>query len=323
MNESSLLDLAESMRRARPLRSWQGAQKEALRLRLAALHRAWGDEWLPARQDSLAAEPEIHVDEPGRTTGLVASEDTACWTFTAAERRVPASLPAFETAAAASSDASIAALRAIAGRMFASEAGGAPMSAQGPGKIATVVARAAWADWLRRIEALLAGFGLEPQQTESSREANAFSNPWSGALSVHWPWCGGVWRLGLPHGAVAALLGSEPAAARAPLHSGEHLLPKEPLDRALADRRVALRVMLKGAELNLGQLQELRVDDVVPLEHLLDAPAQVVGADGARVCDGWLGQSDGRIAIELAVSASSAAGSGLRMNTQQSKERKQ
>ncbi|WPH16092.1 FliM/FliN family flagellar motor C-terminal domain-containing protein [Variovorax paradoxus] len=322
MNDSALLDLAESARRARPLRSWQGSQKEALRLRLAALHRAWSDEWLPARQD-LPAEPEIHVEEPGRTTGLAASEDMACWAFAAAERRVPASLPSFEAAAVAAPDASAAALRAIAGRMFASDAGAAAGSAQGTARIATVVARAAWADWLRRIEGLLAGFGLEPQQTEGSREGNTLSNPWSGALSVHWPWCGGVWRLGLPHGAVAALLASESAAARPTLRSGEHLLPKEPLDQALADRRVALRVMLKGAELNLGQLQELRVDDVVPLEHLLDAPAQVVGADGGRVCDGWLGQSDGRIAIELAVSAPSAAGSGLRMNTQQSKETKQ
>ncbi|MGJ3704002.1 FliM/FliN family flagellar motor C-terminal domain-containing protein [Variovorax sp. AFSI2.2] len=317
MNDSSLLDLAESMRRARPLRSWQGASKETLRLRLAALHRAWSDEWLPARQDSLA-DPEIHVDEPGSTTGP-ASEDIACWAFTAAERRVPSSLTGFESAPAAAKEASAAPLRAIAGCMFGSDAA---VSAQGPAKIAAVVARAAWADWLRRNEVLLAGFGLEPQQSEGSRGASPLSNPWSGALSVRWPWCGGVWQLSLPHGAVAALLGSE-SAAKPPSRPSEHLLPKEPLDQALAHRPVALRVMLKGAELNLGQLQQLRVDDVVPLEHLLDAPAQVVGADGGRVCDGWLGQSDGRIAIELAAPASSAAGMDLRINTQQSKEGKQ
>ncbi|MNY57134.1 Surface presentation of antigens (SPOA) [compost metagenome] len=59
-------------------------------------------------------------------------------------------------------------------------------------------------------------------------------------------------------------------------------------------------MLLDGAELNLGQLQGLRIDDVVPLAHRLDTPARVVGPDGAPVCEGWLGQSNGRIAIELA-----------------------
>lgn len=319
MNDSPLLDLSESMRKARPLRSWQADQREELRLRLAALHRAWSDEWLPARPDSLM-EPQIHVDQFGSTMDMT-SEDTACWAFAGTEYREPANLPSFESAPAAGQDAPLAALRAIASRMFAFDVGGWAVSAQGPAKIAAVVARAAWTDWLRRIEVLLAGFSLEPQQSEGSRAASSLSDPWSGALSVRWPWCGGIWQLGLPHGAVVALLGSE-SAAKPPPQSSANALPKEPLDQALASRRVTLRVMLEGTELNLGQLQELRVDDVVPLEHLLDAPAQVVGADGGRVCDGWLGQSDGRMAIELAVSAIPGAGMDLRMSNQHSKERK-
>jgi hypothetical protein len=275
---SALLDSAESTLRARPLRSWQAAQKDAVRERLAAVHRDWCAEWLPAR--ATVSPSDVEVGEPDGAL-VMSTDDVVCWSFTGAPRRDPTQ----------------AALQAIGERMFAFDMASAS-AAPAPAAIAPAVVRAAWADWLQRLDALWPGFSLEPQQPKGTPGTHVPADPWSGALVASWPWCGGTWCLGLPHAVVQALLGSK-AATRPPTAPPVQRLPKERLDKALAAEPVALRVMLDGAELNLGQLQELRLDDVVPLGHLLDAPALVVAADGTPVCHGWLGQSAGRLAVEL------------------------
>jgi hypothetical protein len=310
---SSLLDPAESMLKALPLRSWEAAQKEAVRNLFVALHRDWSAEWIPVRE-AASVQADVEVTEPDGTL-VLAADDCACWSFAEALRPVAAikaqGLDALSRSSAR--DASQAALQAVADRMFAFD-----LAASGTAPVAPVVApavvRAAWADWLQRIGALLAGFALEPQQSGGAPGTNVPSDPWSGVLCVRWTWCGGVWSLGLPHAVVVALLGNQPPTKSAPAATAPKL-PKARLDQALAGERMALRVMLDGAELNLGQLQELRLDDVIPLEHLLDSPALVISTDGAPVCHGWLGQSDGRIAIELAAPAAPSP------NTHPSKER--
>jgi len=310
---SALLDPTESMLKARPLRSWKAAQKEALRTLFVALHRDWSAEWSPVRE-AAPVQADVEVTEPDGTM-VLAADGRACWFFAEAPRHAGAIRARGPDALSRSNsrDASQAALQALADHMFAFD-----LAASGTAPVAPVIApavvRAAWADWLQRLGVLLAGFALEPQQSRDAHGTNAPSDPWSGVLCVRWTWCGGVWSLGLPHAVVAALLGNQPPTKSAPTALAPKL-PKARLDQALAEERVALRVMLDGVELNLGQLQELRLDDVVPLEHLLDSPALVVGTDGTPVCHGWLGQSDGRIAVELAVPVA------LNPNTHPSKEK--
>jgi len=103
--------------------------------------------------------------------------------------------------------------------------------------------------------------------------------------------------LALPHEVVAAWGSADPAPAASPA------LPTTGLDEALARERITLRTVLSGTELNLGQLQSLSIGDVIPLEHRLDAPLKVVSAEGAELCEGWLGQRQGRIAVEMTRSA--------------------
>ncbi|WP_186454189.1 FliM/FliN family flagellar motor C-terminal domain-containing protein [Variovorax beijingensis] len=310
---SALLDPAESMLKARPLRSWKAAQKEALRTLFVALHRDWSAEWSPVRE-AASVQADVEVTEPDGTL-VLAADGRACWSFAEAPRHAGAIRARGPDALSRSSarDASQAALQALADHMFAFD-----LAASGTAPVAPVIApavvRAAWADWLQRLGVLLAGFALEPQQSRVAHGTNAPSDRWSGVLCVRWTWCGGVWSLGLPHAVVAALLSNQPPTKSAPTALAP-MLPKARLDQALAEERVALRVMLDGVELNLGQLQELRLDDVVPLEHLLDSPALVIGTDGTPVCHGWLGQSDGRIAVELAVPVA------LNPNTHPSKEK--
>lgn len=288
---SALLGPAESVLKARPLRSWQAAQKEAVRARLAAACRDWCAEWLPERGASTAV--DVEVAEPDGTMVLT-SDNTAAWSFAEAPRRATA--PVLDMPSRSSRDATPSALQAIGERLFAFDVAVAS-SAPAAATIAPAVVQAAWADWLRRLGALWPGFALEPQQARNSPGTRAPAAPWSGDLCARWTWCGGVWRLGLPNDMVKALLGSEAATPSAtPVAQG---LPKERLDLALAAEQVALRVVLDGAELNLGQLQGLRLDDIVPLSHLLDAPALVIAVDGTPVCNGWLGQSEGRLAVEL------------------------
>lgn len=317
---SALLDPVASALGARPLRSWRDAQKESVRQRFAALHRAWSAEWIPVRNAS-PDEPEVHVSEPdGASVSASASGNGVRWAFAASSRR--GNLPNQEAPLRDGRAASDAAVRAIAERMFASDANMANASVQEPAKIAAAVARAAWEDWLHRIDVLTPGFGLAPQDAEGARTIGSRPDPWSGALYVRWPWCGGVWTLVLSHEAVASLLSAEAAPVVAPGAGPQHA-PKERLDRVLTGQTVSLRIMLAGVELNLGQLQQLRLDDVVPLEHPLDAPAQVLGADGAPICDGWLGQIDGRVAIELALPDIRRPAVAPAANTYSSKERKQ
>jgi len=304
---SALLDPAASVLKARPLRSWPASQKEHVRWRMVALHQDWAAEWLPLR-DAGAREPEVQVIE---ATGE--SDATASWAFAPALRRA--------SGAGAPHDA---ALLAVGATMFGADTG--PAAAGGPpaGRIADRIALAAWNDWLHRIDTALNGFALAPRSVAASAVAETPSHAWSGALRLRWPWCGGLWTLDLPYEAVAALLGSAQASPSEPAEKPA-ASPKERLDRALSDQPVTLRVLLEGAELNLGQLQGLRLDDIVPLAHRLDTPAIVVGTDGQQVCDGWLGQSEGRVAIELArlaASSSTASPAGASPRTPPSKEGK-
>lgn len=299
---SALLDPAASALQARPLRSWPASQKEHVRWRMAALHQDWAAEWLPPR-DAGAREPEVQVIEAAGD-----SDTAASWAFASASRRA--------SGTSASQDP---ALLAICAAMFGADTG--PASA---GRIADRIALAAWNDWLHRLDTALNGFALAPRSATASASAETPSHAWSGALQLRWPWCGGLWTLDLPYEAVATLLGSAQASAAEPAEKPA-ASPKERLDRALSDQPVTLRVLLEGAELNLGQLQGLRLDDIVPLAHRLDTPAIVVGTDGQQVCDGWLGQSEGRVAIELArlaASSSTASPAGASPRTPPSKEGK-
>lgn len=288
---AALLDPAESMRKARPLRSWSTAQKEAVRLLFAGVHNDWSTEWMPLREGA-AAQADVEVGEPDGSVLLV-RDDTACWSFSEAPRR----------AADALAKDSQAALRAIADRMFSFDLG-ASTAAPVPPVIAPAVVHAAWDDWLQRMASLLKGCSLEAQPSGGASGDVVPAGPWSGALCVRWPWCNGVWQVGLPYAVVVALLGADAVAAKSMRAADAPTVAKERLDKALAEQQLGLRVMLEGVELSLGQLQQLRRDDVIPLEHLLEMPALVVGMDGSHICNGWLGRSDGRIAVELETLAS-------------------
>lgn len=305
--KSALLDADASMRYARTLRSWSQAHRADLSSRFAALVDAWSQEWLPVRTDVVAA--RVDVLEPDGIWGLESSE-TACWAFDPVRRAgdARANLSGPQGTSATQTDATLPAIRALGERMFAAEDGSANLSSASsqfkaslttPGGIglAGTLARAAWSDWMNRLGVFLQD---RPLQARAGLDT-AVARPWCGALFIRAAWCGGEWTLALPWEAVAGVLGDDskhPVGASATTaHSRQ---PKIRLDSVLSDHRVTLHVMLEGAQLDLGQIQGLRVGDVIPLEHRLDAAARVLGTDGEHICDGWLGQSEGHLAVELA-----------------------
>ncbi|MDN8618020.1 FliM/FliN family flagellar motor C-terminal domain-containing protein [Variovorax ginsengisoli] len=278
---SPLLSPEESIHKVRALRRWSAAQREAVRARFASMSRTWCEAWLSQR-DGAALEGTVEVGEPDMAMTPL-SEDQACWTFA----------PTTSAAARPPTGAASAAMLALAREMFGPDRTEAPLARH--------VVRVAWDDWMQRIAALPVDLATEPQSF--TKAPSRRPDPWSGALCVSWSWCGGTWQIGLPYRAVAALLGPHEAMSPAsPSRNGAP--PKVALDRALERQAVGLRVTLTGTQLDLGQLQSLKVGDVIPLAHRLDAPARITVGDGARLCDGWLGQVDGRIAVEFASSPS-------------------
>jgi len=270
---------------ARPLRAWRDAQKDALRQRFTELHRRWMSAWI--------AGSETSVTEPHVVVGDLMGEPTfvqgvgARWSFARAGlRQRPSTLPN------ARPDAALAVLEALFGA-----------DVQARAQVAHRAAQAAFTDWLARLDQALGDVRLRPRASAAEADGGALTDRWSGALRLTWDWCGGQWTLDLSHEAVAALL-EENAGASA--LAGTPSFPpstlqsvKVRLDQVLTDHSLPVRVLLRGTELTLGQLRGLQLNDIVPLNHPLDAPAQVVGTGGQAVCPGWLGQRNGRIALAL------------------------
>ena len=126
---------------------------------------------------------------------------------------------------------------------------------------------------------------------------------WSGAVQF-------VLSATAPGGtAVAVVVHAPAAAARIVCRGAAAARPSTPrsglasVAEALADRIVAFELRLEPLTLTLGNLQGLRVGDVLALPHRLDQPLLVAPAgsasDAASFCGAYLGARGGRRAAEL------------------------
>jgi flagellar motor switch/type III secretory pathway protein FliN len=117
---------------------------------------------------------------------------------------------------------------------------------------------------------------------------------WSGAVRLTIR--GDAWEQHVHLSAAAASRLMEPVAA--PAASGP-MPPLASVREALAARPLTLRLELAGLELDVGSLQQLAVGDVVRLPHLLSQPLTLRAAELPLQCAAYLGQRDGRYAVEL------------------------
>jgi hypothetical protein len=104
------------------------------------------------------------------------------------------------------------------------------------------------------------------------------------------------------HGAVQALAGlarvrqggaAQPPARPAALAPVSHRAVLAPLP-------VRLEVALGAAQVQLGSLRALGVGDVIRLEQHAEQPLSVQGPQGVPLLAGYLGASEGQLALELA-----------------------
>jgi len=317
---SPLLTRSESALRARPLRSWTTAQKQAVRTRLAVLHGGWHADWIDAGEGAAIREQMqiLEQDSESCTSRLLPQAGTRIgWHFVphaVPHAPAPANLAA-GTGPTQKPQASTgqAALHALARRLFSFDPGTCCATDELP-VIAPAVARAAWADWLHRLDEALPGFSIDARESAGAPGAARSFPPWSGALRVQWPWCDGLWCLDLPHQAVALLAAATDAERPLPVMA---TVPLTRLGRALGTHRLTLRATLADAELSLGEIQALRPGDVVALAHPLDAPARLVAVDGEAVCEGWLGRLGQHMALELAALPAGAPPSSTNPGTKE------
>lgn len=157
------------------------------------------------------------------------------------------------------------------------------------------IAKDAWADWCSRLDVILG-----KSTRLSVRPAQSGEDTWDGSLDIHLPWWGGTWNLRLPAEAVRLFVGNTQAAK---LNDVQALPPIGSLGAAIANEVVHLSVQFKPISLTLGQIQMLRLGDVVPIDHRLADPIAVDMRAGDSpsqlICHAWLGQRNGRVAIEL------------------------
>lgn len=184
-------------------------------------------------------------------------------------------------------------------RLYGSDAGVEPDS------IAAEFCREALAAFVTALRSALmldggTGTGFDPAAVAGTLPAAAFR-----------AWAGGV-RIALPHFDTVALYLTGPAVARldppraAPLPTSG--APLTALTAAAAQADAVLAARLHPVELTLGAIGSLRVGDVVVLPHALERPLDVVTADGAVLCEAYLGRVGAHRSLELLPRHAPAAG---------------
>lgn len=316
--ESAWLSLAESHQRVHALRSWTQAQQRVVASLFGRVWSGWGQQWgvLLSTQDEHAvgvtplpcataqtSGPMSAFDNAPEwalaPTGQAQSTGTTPWWAYCPKVAAPGSNFSKQHPASADPASSSQVVHALEFVLFGSAQQTNRPVLDEPG-LATHLAQAAWLDWWQQVsDTVQAGAATDSWPPK----------PWSGALQINVPWGTGWLAIGLGAAQVQQLLEHHaPQSLRAPESptklQAQADSPRAPVQvdllQAMATHVLQLRAELNEVELSLGQLQGLRVGDVVPLTHHLETPANIASQDGRTICLGWLGQQSGHVAVELA-----------------------
>ena len=257
---SALLSPEDSRLHARPLRTWNHSQVAIIQDACQVVYDTWCQEWgLPASS--------VHVADAGSAwEGL---DDGA------AERELQPWL-------------------------FGDRASG---SAVGNSGMASQLGARAWRAWQVALAPL-----APPDPT--ARPVRA----WSGGLVAVFPWASGQWCRALEGDTVERILSLQDVTHVSETQPHGSLGTSQkvelvPLNHAIARHLLNVNIQLQPVSLSLAQLQSLSLGDVVTLDHGLDEPALMHLATASispnavaaepPLCTVWLGQVDGRMAVEL------------------------
>lgn len=177
------------------------------------------------------------------------------------------------------------------------------------GEMVAEVLRMAWEAWLVVVgQAIGRAQPLHVNSQAIPPSDQAVSQIWSGALDAVFIFGSESWRLHLSPSEVDFVLrATETEVNPGPLAIDEAL---SSLGDALSLRILSVCVELNPLTLSIEQVQSLAAGDIVILPHALDQPAQLkidaneildagAGEDSAPLCHAWLGQFQGKMAVEL------------------------
>lgn len=180
-----------------------------------------------------------------------------------------------------------------------------PEPTPAPESMAAEMARSMWQDFLRRwvLAAMPQGSAADSSPEIEERIVDWLCpGEFSGALLAQFSVASLQWTVALEAANVEALLAKngngKPAIAQKPLSQA---IPVS-LEKALRQRMVTFDAYLRPCTISLGALQNLRVGDVIALEHPLDQPSEVFSANRERVAHAWMTQTSGFKSLELAAS---------------------
>lgn len=280
--EQSAMSSPNPKAAAQPLYWWSTAELAEMARRLQPLWEAWLRDWaVQPDTDSMRAECLGAVDGPALAAAawspLGSNAGAMAWIHVAGDFAAPG-----------------------ASLLFGSLAGGRPPIGQGP--IASAVWREAEGEL---VQALRRCLGVTGDDRMGSPGEQLFK-PWAGAVvaSLGSDSTSGVKLLLNPQALQPLLAVCKPRSAQAPVQAP---VPAElcSVEAAVSGYDVQIQVTLKPCELDLGTLSELRLGDIIPLPHSLDAPL-IVSIGRNALCAGFLGRRGAARAIELASEASPA-----------------
>lgn len=178
-----------------------------------------------------------------------------------------------------------------------------PEPAPAPGSMAAEMALAMWQDfWLQWVVACNPRHAGAAVPAEIKVRAADWPRPdeFSGVLLFEFHAAGLQWIVALEAASIDAMLANDgeekPGTAPKPVKQAGLVR----VDAALGQRTLALDAYLRPCTLSLGALQNLRVGDVVALEHPLDQPSQLFSENREKVAHAWMTQTNGFKSLELA-----------------------
>lgn len=268
---------------AQPLYWWSSAELAEMARRLHPLWEAWLRDWATqVDTDSMRVECIGAVDGAALPAGtwspLGSNAGAMAWTQVAGDVAAPGGSLLFGPFGV----------------------GGRPAIGQAP--IAGAVWREAESELLQALRRCLGVTGDDRMGPPGEQ----LFKPWAGAVVVSFGSgieCG-IQLLLNPQALLPLLTAFKAQAAQMPAQAPA-LAELCPVEAAVSGYGVQIQVTLKPCELDLGTLSELRLGDIIPLPHSLDAPL-IVSLGRDALCAGFLGRRGAARAIELASAANLA-----------------
>jgi hypothetical protein len=294
-----LMPAAQAAPRVRELRAFSAGQRERVGLAVSTLLSQWRDAWDWRGNRADAADIEVTVHDAAGPAHAAAWNPhwIACGPAGDGDSLVRARWRAGDVEGTPEFPAD----RFAACLWGAAQDRHLPEPAPASTSLAAEMALSMWQDLWRRWALACAAEGAAPALPQMQGRSVDWPRPgeFSGVLLVGFFAAGLHWTVAVEPAGVDAILagsGADPGIAQAPPTQASRVR----VDSALRQRTLVLDAYLHPCTLSLGGLRNLRVGDVIALDHALDQPSQLFSENREKVAQAWMTQTNGFKSLELA-----------------------